>query len=200
LLKSLCQLDPEVTTTTITTMPYLTALIYKYEDGSKNFHKVKVRLQSPLSGTVRLSKPIVRPRASHDEFIDVGTFRWQYQGHLEPEPWQASLLRGASKSSGWCRVSGDLYYIWHQIPESIVKKEKNQRRAQDLHARLRAHEQKAMEFNNYSTNLHARLLAEEGQPRTTNLSWALTRARDMWNEIDDDHEEMTAKRMKLSGA
>ena len=69
-----------------------------------------------------------------------------------------------------------------------------------LHVRLRLHEQKAMGFKNYSKDLHARLRAQEGQLRTTNLSWALKRAHDMWKEIDDDHEEMTAKRMKLGGA
>ena len=33
---------------------------------------------------------------------------------------------------------------------------------------------------------------------TTNLPWALKRANDMWKAIEEDHEEMTAKRMKAS--
>ena len=125
-------------TTYPSTMPYLTALIYKYEDGSKNYHKIKVRLQSRLSGTVRLSKPIVRHPASDDEFTYVGTFRRQFQGHQQPEPPSPPTSYdewSKQAPSGWFRTNGDRYYIWYQIPESIVAIERKQLRAQELQAR-----------------------------------------------------------------
>ena len=57
-------------------------------------------------------------------------------------------------------------------------------RKRELQARSTRHEQEA----------HKNYKQDRASTSTTNLPWALKRANDMWKAIEEDREEMTAKK------
>ena len=61
-------------------------------------------------------------------------------------------------------------------------------RKRELQARNTRHEQEA----------HKNYKQDRASTSTANLPWALKRANDLWNAIEEDHEEMARKRMKAS--
>ena len=109
-------------------MPALTALIYNYTDGSKNYHRIKATVydpwprgaRRPSTVRVRLSKPIVCPSipASQDEYTYAGTCRWQFEGQQQPEQ-PIGYENSKQAPAGWFFWSGN-YYSWYQVPEPIT--------------------------------------------------------------------------------
>jgi len=153
------------------TMPYLTALIYNYTDGSKNYHKIKAKVtgdgrvhwssRAASTVSVRLSKPIVSgwSPANKVEYTYAGTFRWQFEGHKQPGPIM-NYKHTKQSPAGWI-FSGGNYYSWYQVAEPI---------------------------SNYEQALYY-------QNRASTTS-AMKRAATLWKTIDQEHEDSTAKRLK----
>ena len=53
-------------------------------------------------------------------------------------------------------------------------------------------------LQDYKQYAHRNYRQDRASTSTTNLPWALKRANDLWNAIEEDHEEMARKRMKAS--
>jgi hypothetical protein len=199
-------------------MPQLCALIYNYRDELKTYHKIKAKLFTHGSaqwGKVRLSQPIVpasqrkglgfsAERAEQkDVFTYVGSFKWRFLGPTKPEaPADLELFynkhgrQGAP--SGWL-LTGENYYSWFQIPETIVHVLDRQElesiarvqqmrellgRVQDAQV-LKEAQDEHKEDVNYDTGSSA-----------GDKSWALKRAKSMWTSLEDEHEQAATKRMK----
>ena len=103
------------------TMPYLTALIYTDNDGSKVYKKLALRpwvkgahWNSSAAKTYKVywSKPI--PFAGKVRYTYAMTVRWRFEGHRQPEP--DEQVRKMQTNSGWIRCD-DKYYTWIQLPE-----------------------------------------------------------------------------------
>ena len=161
-------------------MPRLTALIYNYNDGTKNHHRIKAKAyrdvpasqnlkfvsHSPVCFKVCLSQPIVRPSIPEpqDTYAYIGTFRVQFSG-----PKQPSIPFGIVNSgipAGWLWWN-DSYYSWQQMPEINI-------------------EPKQAIAN--SANYYAH------KNRTTK------RAHDMWKSMEEEAERSAAMRMRYGGA
>jgi hypothetical protein len=157
-------------------MPQLTALIYNYTDGTKNYHRIKAKAyhhgpvhwsaRTPSTVKVRLSQPIVRPSIpeSQDEYTYIGTFRCQFSGQQQPEPPMHYVSSGIP--AGWLWWN-DSYYSWQQMPEINI-------------------EPKQAIAN--SANYYAH------KNRTTK------RAHDMWESMEEEAERSAAMRMRYGGA
>ena len=204
-------------TTYPSTMPQLTALIYNYRDKLKTYHKIKakmfhygraqwgkVRLSQPIVPASQRSGPITADRA--DVFTYVGSFKWQFLGQRQPEPpldlelfYNKHGRQGAP--SGWFFTGGN-YYSWFQIPETIVH-------IQDKREQAILHNQQILELQGRVQEAQVLKEAQDEQPpsmknmnydrassSTTNKSWALKRAQDMWKSIGEEQEQAAAKRMK----
>ena len=197
-------------------MPQLTALVYNHRDKTKTYFKFKVtmyempgpaewgkvRLSQQIVPTSQRSGPIVRrvlnPKfeACQYVFTYVGSFKWKFLGQREPEP-PLDLKHGRQGvPSGWF-WSGGNYYSWQQIPEAIVQIQDMDKREAAItrecwrgRQEIRDEQEAHKENRNYKQH--------RASTSTTNLPWALKRANDMWKAIDQDHEEMMAKRMKAS--
>ena len=103
------------------TMPYLTALIYTDNDGSKVYKKLALRAwvkgahwNSNAAKTYKVywSKPI--PFAGKVRYTYAMTVRWRFEGHRQPEP--DEQVRKMQTNSGWI-LCDDKYYTWIQLPE-----------------------------------------------------------------------------------
>ena len=193
-------------------MPQLTALIYNYRTKLKTYHKIKAtmyELPGPKRwGKVRLSQPIVPTSqrsgpsgpASRDVFTYVGSFKWKFLGPRQPEA-PLDFKHGPQWApSGWF-FSGDNYYSWGQIPEAIVNMWDMDKREAAItrecwRGRQEIRDEQRLEGK--MTGITSKQRAYGPTWSTTNLPWALKRANDMWKAIEEDHEEMTAKRMKAS--
>ena len=195
-------------TTYPSTMPQLTALIYNYRTKLKTYHKIKAtmyELPGPKRwGKVRLSQPIVPTSqrsgpsgpASRDVFTYVGSFKWKFLGPRQPEA-PLDFKHGPQWApSGWF-FSGDNYYSWGQIPEAIVNMwDMDKREAAITRECWRGRQEIRDEQEAHKENRNYK--QHRASTSTTNLPWALKRANDMWKAIDQDHEEMMAKRLKVS--
>ena len=214
-------------TTYPSTMPALTALIYNYKTNVKTYHKIKATMfnfGTARWGKVRLSQPIVPASqrsgpsvpASEYVFTYVGSFKWRFLGQRQPEPpvdLDFCYKHGAKAPSGWFFTGGN-YYSWFQIPETIAnipdpdklqaKREMEARVQRELQAIARTQQiremaaryQEAQDENKENMNYKQ----HRSSTSTTNLPWALKMASDMWRGLDQEHEEMAAKRMKTRGA
>ena len=199
MLKSLCQLGPtyQLEQRTQSTMPLLTALVYNYNNKLKTYHKIKAKLYNfgPAQwGKVRMSQPIVPASqrsgpsvpASQDVFTYIGSFKWKFQGQRQPEPEPPKFgCYSKQAPSGWFFTGGN-YYSWFQIPETFVHIQRKTNYKQAVQA--------DMEF------AHKNYKQDQASTSTTNLKWAVKRAHEMWKAIEEEREEMTAKRMKASKA
>ena len=152
------------------TMPYLTALIYTDNDGSKVYKKLALRAwvkgahwNSNAAKTYKVywSKPI--PCAGKVRYTYAMTVRWRFEGHRQPEP--DEQVRKMQTNSGWI-LSDDKYYSWIQLPEP-------ERHSRDLQTN----------YQNF-----------EGS-----IPWAVQRARRLWQFLESEHDEQAKKRMKAAG-
>ena len=195
-------------------MPQLTALIYNYRDKLKTYHKIKAKMFNygrAQWGKVRLSQPIV-PASQRsgpitadrvDVFTYVGSFKWQFLGQRQPEqPAETELFynkhgrQGAP--SGWFFTGGN-YYSWFQIPETIhhIQDKREQAIAHNQQIReLQGRVQEAQDLKEAQDENKENMNYDRASSSTTNKSWALKRAQDMWKSIGDEHEQVAAKRMK----
>jgi hypothetical protein len=191
-------------------MPQLTAQVYNYKDKVKTYHKIKAKMFNcgPAQwGKVRLSQPIVPKSqrsgpsvpASQDVFTYIGSFKWKFLGQTQPEPpldlelfYNKHGRQGAP--SGWFFTGGN-YYSWFQIPEAIVHiqdKRQLQAIASEQQIReLQGRVQDAQDLKEAQDENNGR-----ASTSTTNKSWALKRAHDMWKSIGEENQQAAAKRMK----
>ena len=151
------------------TMPYLTALIYTDNDGSKVYKKLALRpwvkgahWNSSAAKTYKVywSKPI--PFAGKVRYTYAMTVRWRFEGHRQPEP--DEQVRKMQTNSGWI-LSDDKYYSWIQLPEP-------ERHSRDLQTN----------YQNF-----------EGS-----IPWAVQRARRLWQFLESEHDEQVKKKMKAA--
>ena len=162
------------------TMPYLTALIYTDNDGSKVYKKLALRpwvkgahWNSSAAKTYKVywSKPI--PFAGKVRYTYAMTVRWRFEGHRQPEP--DEQVRKMQTNSGWI-LSDDKYYSWIQLPEP-------ERHSRDLQTN----------YQNFTTTTSLPVHSEGSIP------WAVQRARRLWQFLESEHDEQAKKRMKAAG-
>ena len=161
----------------------------------------KVRLSQQIVPTSQRSGPIVRrvlnPKfeASQYVFTYVGSFKWKFLGQREPEP-PLDLKHGRQGvPSGWF-FSGGNYYSWQQIPEAIVQIQDMDKREAAITRECWRGRQEIRDEQELEAKKTGTTSKQRASTSTTNLPWALKRASDLWKEIEQDHEEMMAKRMK----
>jgi len=162
------------------TMPYLTALIYTDNDGSKVYKKLALRpwvkgrihWNSSAAKTYKVywSKPI--PFAGKVRYTYAMTVRWRFEGHRQPEP--DEQVRKMQTNSGWI-LSDDKYYSWIQLPEP-------ERHSRDLQTN----------YQNFTTTTSLPVHSEGSIP------WAVQRARRLWQFLESEHDEQVKKRMKAA--
>ena len=158
-------------------MPYLTALIYKDNDASKVFQKIRahpirpgpIHWSSSANKTykVYLSKPI--PFAGTVKYTYAGFFRWRFEGDRQPPVNKSN----PGKLTGWIR-HGDNYYSWIRLPEATTTSLTTSTTAGSSLT------------TSTTTNKHL----EASKP------WALKRAAELWKTIEREHDERV-KRMKV---
>ena len=162
------------------TMPYLTALIYTDNDGSKVYKKLSLRpwVKGPIHWNssaaktykVYWSKPI--PFAGKVRYTYAMTVRWRFEGHRQPEP--DEQVRKMQTNSGWI-LCDDKYYSWIQLPEP-------ERHSRDLQTN----------YQNFTTTTSLPVHSEGSIP------WAVQRARRLWQFLESEHDEQVKKRMKAA--
>ena len=169
-------------------MPRLTALIYNYTDGTKNYHRIKAKAyrdvpasqnlkfvsHSPVCFKVRLSQPIVRPSIPEpqDTYAYIGTFRVQFSGPKQPGIPSGIVSSGIP--AGWLWWN-DSYYSWQQMPETNIANSANSANS--------AKQAIANSANHYAH-----------KNRTTK------RAQGMWKSMEEEAERSAAMRMRYGGA
>ena len=188
-------------------MPQLTALIYNYRTKLKTYNRIKAtmyEMPGPARwGKVRLSQPIVPTSqrsgpsgpASRDVFTYVGSFKWKFLGQRQPEPPLDFKHGRQGVPRGWF-FSGGNYYSWQQIPEAIVQIQDMDKREAAITRECWRGRQEIRDEQELEAKKTGTTSKQRASTSTTNLPWALKRASDLWKEIDQDHEEMMAKRMK----
>ena len=188
-------------------MPQLTALIYNYRTKLKTYNRIKATMYEMPGperwGKVRLSQPIVPTSqrsgpsgpASRDVFTYVGSFKWKFLGPRQPEAPLDFKHGRQGAPSGWF-FSGDNYYSWGQIPEAIVNMWDMDKREAAITRECWRGRQEIRDEQELEAKKTGTTSKQRASTSTTNLPWALKRASDLWKEIDQDHEEMMAKRMK----
>ena len=161
------------------TMPYLTALIYTDNDGSKVYKKLALRpwvkgahWNSSAAKTYKVywSKQI--PFAGKVRYTYAMTVRWRFEGHRQPEP--DEQVRKMQTNSGWI-LCDDKYYSWIQLPEP-------ERHSRDLQTN----------YQNFTTTTSLPVHSEGSIP------WAVQRARRLWQFLESEHDEQVKKRMKAA--